>query len=91
MTTRTDLPPLSAETAGVDLWADVVGQDDAIAELRAAVDAPVHAYLLVGPRGWGARELARAFAAGLVSHSRSLRTGQFLTGICQSVRGDKVS
>jgi len=70
VTTRTDLPPLSAETAGVDLWADVVGQDDAIAELRAAVDAPVHAYLLVGPRGCGARELARAFAAGLVSRDR---------------------
>lgn len=70
MTSLADRPPLSAESAGVDLWGGVVGQDDAIGELRAAVDAPVHAYLLVGPRGSGKRELARAFAAALVSRDR---------------------
>lgn len=71
MTARTQFAPLSAETAGVALWADVVGQDAAIAELRAAVDTPVHAYMLVGPRGCGSRELARAFAAALVSRDRT--------------------
>lgn len=70
MSTLSDLPPLSAETAGVELWADVVGQDAAVAELRAAVEAPVHAYLLVGPRGSGKRTLASAFAAALLSRDR---------------------
>ena len=39
-----------------DLWADVVGQDAAVAQLRAAATSPVHAYLLVGPEGSGTRE-----------------------------------
>ena len=38
-----------------------------MAELRAAARQPVHAYLLVGPRGSGKRALARAFAAALLS------------------------
>jgi DNA polymerase-3 subunit delta' len=56
-------------TAGtaVEAWSDVVGQPRAVAELRAAVSAPVHAYLVVGPRGSGKRSLARAFAAALLS------------------------
>ncbi len=54
-----------------DPWATVVGQDRAVAQLRAAVDAPVHAYLLVGPRGSGKRALARAFAAALLSAGSS--------------------
>lgn len=48
-------------------WADIVGQDDAVARLRAAVRAPVHAYLLVGPRGSQKRAAARAFAADLLA------------------------
>lgn len=52
---------------GVDPWHEVVGQDGAVAELRRAVAAPVHAYLLVGPRGAGKRDLARAFAAELLA------------------------
>jgi DNA polymerase-3 subunit delta' len=64
-------PILSAEEAGVDLWGEVVGQDAAVAELRAAVATPVHAYLLVGPRGSGKRALARAFAAALLSRDRT--------------------
>lgn len=61
---------LAAEAAGVDVWGEVVGQAGAVAELRAAAVAPVHAYLLVGPRGSGKRALARAFAAALLSEGR---------------------
>jgi DNA polymerase-3 subunit delta' len=52
------------------MWADVVGQPNAVAELQAAARAPVHAYLIVGPRGSGKRSLARAFAAALLSEGR---------------------
>lgn len=38
-----------------------------MAQLRAAVDAPVHAYLLVGPRGSGKRAAARAFGGDLLA------------------------
>lgn len=48
------------------LYADVVGQERAVAELRAASLAPVHAYLLVGPAGTGKRAAARSFAASLL-------------------------
>ena len=44
----------------------VVGQEAAVAQLRAAVSAPVHAYLFVGPAGSGKETAARAFAAGLL-------------------------
>ncbi len=47
-------------------FGDVVGQERAVGQLRAAVRAPVHAYLLVGPAGTGQRELATSFAASLV-------------------------
>lgn len=49
-----------------ELYADVVGQDKAVAALRAAARAPVHAYLLVGPAGTGVPEAARSFAASLL-------------------------
>lgn len=48
------------------LFADVVGQADAIAQLRGAARQPVHAYLLVGMPGLGQRALARGFAAALL-------------------------
>lgn len=48
------------------LYAEVVGQDRAVAHLVAAARAPVHAYLLVGPAGTGTREAARSFAAALL-------------------------
>ncbi len=70
MTASADLAPLPAEAAGVAVWADVVGQPAAVAQLRAAVANPVHAYLLVGPRGSGKRALARAFAAAVLSSGR---------------------
>lgn len=50
-----------------DLWDGVVGQPDAVQQLRAAADSPVHAYLIVGPEGSGKRAAARAFAADLLS------------------------
>ena len=59
-----------ASALGSALWAEVVGQESAVAELQAAVPSPVHAYLLVGPRGSGKRALARAFAAALLSYDR---------------------
>lgn len=55
-----------AEGSAPRLYADVPGQDAAVAQLRAAARSPVHAYLLVGPPGSGAREAARSFAAALV-------------------------
>jgi DNA polymerase-3 subunit delta' len=51
----------------VDPWAGIVGQARAIEQLKAAAHAPVHAYLLVGPRGSGKRSLARAFAGALLA------------------------
>lgn len=69
MTDRTD-DALAAERCGIDLWAQVVGQPAAVAAARAASRNPVHAYLLVGPRGSGKRALARAFAAALLSEGR---------------------
>lgn len=51
----------------VDLWGQVVGQDGAVAQLRAAARNPVHAYLLVGPEGSGKRAAAHAFAAELLA------------------------
>jgi DNA polymerase-3 subunit delta' len=55
----------------VDPWSHVVGQDRAVAELRRGAEAPVHAYLFVGPRGSGKRDLARAFAAELLAAGAS--------------------
>jgi DNA polymerase III subunit delta' len=48
------------------LYADVIGQDAAVAGLRAAAVRPVHAYLLVGPPGTGKRSAAVSFAAALL-------------------------
>ena len=54
-------------TAGATVWADVVGQTDAVARLTRAADDPVHAYLFVGPAGSTKKEAARAFAALLIA------------------------
>jgi DNA polymerase-3 subunit delta' len=48
-------------------WDRIVGQDKAVALLQRAAERPVHAYLLVGPRGSGVEEAARCFAAALVA------------------------
>jgi DNA polymerase-3 subunit delta' len=52
---------------GSEQWAQVVGQDRAVAQLQRAAERPVHAYLLVGPRGSGIEEAARCFAAAVVA------------------------
>lgn len=51
----------------LDVWAGVLGQDEAIRQLEAASEHPVHAYLLLGPPGAGKRSLARGFAARLLA------------------------
>jgi DNA polymerase-3 subunit delta' len=50
----------------VTIWDTVPGHADVVAQLQAAVRQPVHAYLLAGPPGAGARAAATAFAAALV-------------------------
>lgn len=50
-----------------DAFAEVIGQPAAVALLRSAVPAPVHAYLFLGPRGSGKRAAARAFAGELLA------------------------
>ena len=49
-----------------DVFDRVPGQERAVAHLRAAARAPVHAYLLVGPPGTGRRTAALALAAALL-------------------------
>ena len=50
-----------------DSWGVVVGQEAAIARLRAAVEQPVHAYLFVGPHGVGKKRAAGVFAGELLA------------------------
>ena len=47
--------------SATDPW-DLVGQERAVVQLRRAVARPVHAYLVVGPRGSGAEEAAHLLA-----------------------------
>jgi DNA polymerase-3 subunit delta' len=48
------------------MWDEVIGQERAVAMLQRAAERPVHAYLLVGPRGSGIETAARCFAALLI-------------------------
>jgi DNA polymerase-3 subunit delta' len=48
------------------VFADVVGQERVVETLQRAAQRPVHAYLLVGPRGSGVENAARSFAAMLI-------------------------
>src|SRR4051812_26976492 len=61
----TGASPTAAPTPG-RVFDRLVGQERAVAQLRAAARSPVHAYLLVGPPGGGKRPAARAFAAALL-------------------------
>lgn len=57
----------------MSVWDELVGQDEAVARLRAAASgtgdgaAMTHAWLLTGPPGSGRSNAARAFAAALLS------------------------
>ncbi len=64
------IPTPTIAGATTDLFAGVVGQDRAVALLRAAALRPVHAYLFVGPPGTGKRMSAIAFAAALLCPHR---------------------
>lgn len=48
-------------------WDRLVGQEQAVARLQRAAERPVHAYLLVGPKGADLVLAARAFGAALVA------------------------
>ncbi|MEZ5371332.1 MAG: hypothetical protein R2704_01000 [Microthrixaceae bacterium] len=48
-------------------FAELVGQDPAVAQLHAALDRPVPAYLFVGQTGWGTRRAADLFAGELLA------------------------
>ena len=48
-------------------WDLVIGQPEAVRRLDAAVGAPVHAYLFVGPGGTGKRRAATVFAGELLA------------------------
>jgi DNA polymerase-3 subunit delta' len=50
-----------------DVFAEVVGQPRAVAQLRSSAAQPVHAYLLVGPHGSGRTAASRGFAALVLS------------------------
>jgi DNA polymerase-3 subunit delta' len=49
------------------MWERVVGQERAVGLLQRAAERPVHAYLLVGPRGSGLEDAARCFAADVIA------------------------
>jgi DNA polymerase-3 subunit delta' len=49
------------------MWERVIGQERAVAVLERAATRPLHAYLLVGPRGSGVDDAARYFAAAIVA------------------------
>ncbi|MCB7135279.1 DNA polymerase III subunit delta' [Cellulosimicrobium marinum] len=66
----------------MSVWDDVVGQEQAVATLSAAVADPAamtHAWLLTGPPGSGRSNAARAFAA-------ALQCEQGGCGVCQACR-----
>ncbi|MEM9200181.1 MAG: hypothetical protein AAGC53_00900 [Actinomycetota bacterium] len=54
-------------TVATEPWASIVGQADAVRRLQAAVGAPVHAYLFVGPSGAGKLHAAKVFAGELLA------------------------
>jgi DNA polymerase-3 subunit delta' len=61
--------PADDGVPAASLFAGVVGQDAAVAQLRAAARRPVHAFLLVGDIGGGRTAIVRGFAAALLCPS----------------------
>src|SRR5687768_5852349 len=68
MTTSTVGPADASRTVG-GVWAELIGQETAVATLQRAVSgephAMSHAWLFTGPPGSGRSNAARAFAAAL--------------------------
>jgi DNA polymerase-3 subunit delta' len=58
--------PVADDNPVLGLFAGVVGQDAAVATLRASARHPVHAYLFRGPTGNGGLAAAHGFAAALL-------------------------
>lgn len=74
---------MSTLASGEDVWADVVGQDDAVSVLRRASQDPAamtHAWLVTGPPGSGRSVAARAFAAALIGGADAAAAGRVLRG-----------
>jgi DNA polymerase-3 subunit delta' len=62
------------------LFEAVVGQEEAVASLRAAAANPVHAYMFRGPEGNGGLAAAQGFAAALLCPDGGC-------GVCATCRG----
>ncbi len=71
--------PVPGPLPSPSLFAEVVGQERAVAELTGAARRPVHAFLLHGPPGSGKRAAARGLAAALLCPSGGC-------GVCNSCR-----
>lgn len=71
---------MSEQRPSPALFEGIVGQDDAVAALRAAAASPVHAYLFRGPEGNGGLAAAHAFAAALLCPTGGC-------GVCATCRG----
>jgi DNA polymerase III subunit delta' len=71
--------PVPGPRPSPSLFAEVVGQDRAVAELTGAARRPVHAFLLHGPPGSGKRAGARGLAAALLCPSGGC-------GVCNTCR-----
>lgn len=72
-------------TTASELYAGLIGQERAVATLRAAATRPVHAYLLVGPPGTGKSAAARSFAASLLCPTAGNHTTSDLCDTCRRV------
>lgn len=72
---------MSSAPATTDLWGDAVGQEHARAQLGSAAAEPVHAYLLLGHEGWGARAVAAAFAADVLAAGLSGEEAERVRGL----------
>ena len=60
---------MSGGDPALSLFDEVVGQEHAVASLRAAAVRPVHAFLFLGAAGNGGLAAAHAFAAALLCPS----------------------
>lgn len=67
---------------GVNFWAEIVGQPEAVRTLQQAADPaapapPAHAWLITGPPGSGRSNLAFRFAAALIARTETDRPPVF--------------